>query len=154
MTNNPKAVLVSPAKGAHLCPTFCPAMMTLTPASHATIRQIGASAADLSMLAYCKCAVPPRIRSCSRAHRICSRAGRTLGSKFFASHCPEFLTVDVGANGEASPLASPAPMPARSLRLDAEKEGKSQPYIVRQLCFGRFLNFMPFGINPESLPNR
>jgi hypothetical protein len=31
----------------------------------------------------------------------------------------------------------------------AEKEGKSRPYITRLLLFGRFLNFVPIGTNPE-----
>jgi hypothetical protein len=35
----------------------------------------------------------------------------------------------------------------------AKKEGKPQPYISRTLRFGRFLNFMPTGINSESAPN-
>lgn len=32
----------------------------------------------------------------------------------------------------------------------ATEEGKSQPYITRMLQFGRFLNFMPSGHNPEK----
>src|SRR5262249_22063488 len=33
-----------------------------------------------------------------------------------------------------------------------KKEDKAQPYIARRLLFGRFLNFMPTGINPEFMP--
>jgi hypothetical protein len=32
----------------------------------------------------------------------------------------------------------------------AQKEGKSQRHIGRLLCFGRFLNFSPTGLNPKS----
>jgi transcriptional regulator with XRE-family HTH domain len=35
----------------------------------------------------------------------------------------------------------------------AKKEGVSQRHIGRHLCFGRFLNFSPFGLNAETLPN-
>ena len=35
----------------------------------------------------------------------------------------------------------------------AKKEGKSQQHIQRHLLFGRFLNFTPFGVNPENTPN-
>lgn len=35
----------------------------------------------------------------------------------------------------------------------AAKEGKPQPYITRLVRFGRFLNFMPTGINIETAPN-
>lgn len=34
----------------------------------------------------------------------------------------------------------------------AKKEGKGQSWIARRLLFGRFLNFMPVGINAENLP--
>jgi hypothetical protein len=34
----------------------------------------------------------------------------------------------------------------------AEKEGKSQSWVARRLTFGRFLHFMPMGINPDSPP--
>ncbi len=35
----------------------------------------------------------------------------------------------------------------------AKKEGKNQSWVARQLLFGRFLSFMPMGINPENTPN-
>lgn len=35
----------------------------------------------------------------------------------------------------------------------AAKEGKDQAWVTRRLRFGRFLNFMPNGINAENLPD-
>jgi hypothetical protein len=34
----------------------------------------------------------------------------------------------------------------------AKKEGKAQSWIARRLLFGRFLSFMPTGINAENVP--
>jgi hypothetical protein len=34
----------------------------------------------------------------------------------------------------------------------AKKEGKGQSWIARQVLFGRFLSFMPMGINAETTP--
>jgi hypothetical protein len=35
----------------------------------------------------------------------------------------------------------------------AKKEGKKQPWVSKRMLFGRFLNFIPTGINSETVPN-